>query len=397
VWKNVVHLAILIEELSLSSHDKQKVSQSFSPFEDVNSGLLNWVSKDYLLYSFGSNEKLLWQEWEVTESLFKILDLVFPPSLLPSQTSPQAIEKTVFALLEKSSADEFAADVELLMHEGQFGASSSSEKKSPSSGNLNILPENTFMKAILNMACLAITQADTKELLCTWLDRLERFIKFVIVISETWKSRHLQHYNGIQKKFAETVSYAFTFLFREIHKGQGSSSPKEMNKLCSQTLKNLFVFLLNVGQFSKIKFTPNELQAQVHVPACRIILNSILIKYQSEPLITVKDMSRYKNGDYEDFPETFYLDDWKVTFFSNEGLNDIIRRQLSSLDLEQFLQKRLLYARNSYEVQLRTDRTKEDILRKMNGEIGDIVKGFNEVESIRQVKMAVLNENFQRE
>ena len=32
----------------------------------------------------------------------------------------------------------------------------------------------------------------------------------------------------------------------------------------------------------------------------------------------LRDISRFKQTDYEDFPECFYLDDWKVTFFKNQ-------------------------------------------------------------------------------
>lgn len=42
---------------------------------------------------------------------------------------------------------------------------------------------------ILNMLCIGVTQADTKHQVSLWLERFERFTKFVMIVSESWKSR----------------------------------------------------------------------------------------------------------------------------------------------------------------------------------------------------------------
>lgn len=46
-----------------------------------------------------------------------------------------------------------------------------------------------FMWNILNMLCIGVTQADTKHQVSLWLERFERFTKFVMIVSESWKSR----------------------------------------------------------------------------------------------------------------------------------------------------------------------------------------------------------------
>ena len=45
---------------------------------------------------------------------------------------------------------------------------------------------------------------------------------------------------------------------------------------------------------------------------------------------TLDDIKRYKATNFEDFPECFGHEDWKVTFFHNEEINQIVREQMSS-------------------------------------------------------------------
>jgi hypothetical protein len=32
---------------------------------------------------------------------------------------------------------------------------------------------------------------------------------------------------------------------------------------------------------------------------------------------------------FEDFPECFYLEDWKVAFFNSEAIQEIVKKQIS--------------------------------------------------------------------
>jgi len=131
-----------------------------------------------------------------------------------------------------------------------------------------------------------------------------------------------------------------TFLFHEIHATKRSSptnqystfpfpagnSPKEdlpSNKLYSQSLKSIMIFFINILEYSRIKHTPAQLES--HLTACRSLQLSVLVKNSHEPLL--RDISRFKQTDYEDFPECFYLDDWKVTFFKNAQVREIVRKQ----------------------------------------------------------------------
>ena len=53
------------------------------------------------------------------------------------------------------------------------------------------------MKALINIICITIEQTDTKELTRVWLDRLERLVKHLIIVSELWKSKNEQFYSQV--------------------------------------------------------------------------------------------------------------------------------------------------------------------------------------------------------
>jgi len=79
---------------------------------------------------------------------------------------------------------------------------------------------------ILNMLCIALTQSDTKQLVLLWLERFERFTKFLMIVSESWKSRMVNTlYNTYQRKFTEAITFAITFLFHEIHASNRTTTP----------------------------------------------------------------------------------------------------------------------------------------------------------------------------
>jgi len=90
------------------------------------------------------------------------------------------------------------------------------------------------------------------------------------------------------------------------------------------------IYFINIIEYQKIRLTPVQLES--HITACKTIFNSVLIKtYQGgqDGLITLKDITRFKLSDYEDFPECFYMEDWKFTFFNSDIIKSIIKRQLS--------------------------------------------------------------------
>ena len=117
------------------------------------------------------------------------------------------------------------------------GQSQASEQEQSSATTQTI--EQTFMKALMNIICITIEQTDTSQQTYQWLDRLERFVKHLLIISEVWKSKNEQYYAQVQKKMAEAIAFAFAFLFHEVNNtgtpksnqsaptGFGSTSPVE--------------------------------------------------------------------------------------------------------------------------------------------------------------------------
>ena len=81
----------------------------------------------------------------------------------------------------------------------------------------------------MNIICISIEQTDTKPLTQIWLDRLERYVKLLLVVSENWRSKNEQQYSQVQKKIAETISFAFAFLFHEVNNIGTPKSHQQMN------------------------------------------------------------------------------------------------------------------------------------------------------------------------
>lgn len=64
----------------------------------------------------------------------------------------------------------------------------------------------------------------------------------------------------------------------------------------------------------------------------------------SKPLVSSQDISRLIESNFEDFPECFQQNDWKIAFFHNSLINTAITAQLNIEMIEGFKQKRILYA-----------------------------------------------------
>ena len=162
------------------------------------------------------------------------------------------------------------------------------------------------MRALMNIICISIEQTDTKLLTQIWLDRLERYVKLLLIVSENWRSKNEQHYNQVQKRIAEAISFAFAFLFHEVnnigtpksHQNTNTNnSPQEKvqrGKLFSQALKNLLIFLVNVVHYSNQMMHPNQMTSMMNrqqtapnnaasnLTSSRLLLQTILVKeYQA--------------------------------------------------------------------------------------------------------------------
>ena len=53
------------------------------------------------------------------------------------------------------------------------------------------------MKALLNIITITISQCDSKDLTKIWLDRLERYVKYLLIVSEVWKTKNEQYFGQV--------------------------------------------------------------------------------------------------------------------------------------------------------------------------------------------------------
>jgi hypothetical protein len=122
------------------------------------------------------------------------------------------------------------------------------------------------------------------------------------------------------------------------------------------------------------------------------------VKSSNDSVPLLRDISRFKQTDYEDFPECFYLDDWKVTFFKNPQVREIVRRQRGGnrRGLQVYSGKRQGYAQNIMDTQESNERTKQDILQRVHSETHEIIGEMSAEEYERRNHVALLNDNFVR-
>ena len=53
------------------------------------------------------------------------------------------------------------------------------------------------MTALMNIICLTISQSYSKELTLTWLERLEGYVKQLLMVSEAYKNKTDQYYGSV--------------------------------------------------------------------------------------------------------------------------------------------------------------------------------------------------------
>jgi len=101
----------------------------------------------------------------------------------------------------------------------------------------------------------------------------------------------------------------------------------------SLTLKNLVIYFVNIIDYKDLCKSLLTKDHQDSYSGVQHIFSKILINkfsdQQESQLITLDDIKRYKATNFEDFPEYFSHEDWKVTFFHNEEINQILRSQMS--------------------------------------------------------------------
>ena len=109
-WHNFIYIAYMVEELVLGS--VKEITSRARERDFKGQPLFKWVHDEgYLLYYYGSNEKSLWAEWSMLESLFTTVDAIYPEWCL--KVLAQSIDRadvpyveSVFSLLEKAQASE---------------------------------------------------------------------------------------------------------------------------------------------------------------------------------------------------------------------------------------------------------------------------------------------------
>lgn len=63
----------------LASHQKDIIGDLNADVgREYNLSLFKWVSRDYFLYYYGSNEKSLWADWDIIDSVFTTMDSFYP-------------------------------------------------------------------------------------------------------------------------------------------------------------------------------------------------------------------------------------------------------------------------------------------------------------------------------
>lgn len=73
-------------------------------------------------------------------------------------------------------------------------------------------------------------------------------------------------------------------------------------------------------------------QDQPGTRCIQVILQQILVKQysnSSKPLISSQDISRLIESNFDEFPECFQQNDWKIAFFHNSLINAAIDSQLN--------------------------------------------------------------------
>lgn len=58
----------------------------------------------------------------------------------------------------------------------------------------------------------------------------------------------------------------------------------------------------------------------------------------------MQDIAYLRESNFEDFPELFHQNEWKMAFFHNKVISTIKRKQLNLRTLEQFEARRRAYS-----------------------------------------------------
>ena len=137
-------------------------------------------------------------------------------------------------------------------------------------------------------------------------------------------------------------------------------------------------------------------------PASRLLLQTIFVKqYQGqtsvECLLSMQDIAYLRESNFEDFPELFHQNEWKMAFFHNKVISTIKRKQLNLRTLEQFEARRRAYSVQVLESINKNEKAKDEILKRIQEETLETIGSLSEQEFERKNKDALMVDNFIRE
>ena len=76
---------------------------------------------------------------------------------------------------------------------------------------------------MINIICTALIEGNTKDLIQSWLKKLEKFLKYIMIMGETLElnsqksAQDQQFIESANKKFCNILTFGFAFLFNKIH------------------------------------------------------------------------------------------------------------------------------------------------------------------------------------
>ncbi len=86
--------------------------------------MLKWIHDEgYLLYYYGSNDKSLWAEWDVLESLFSTLEHLYSERVQKllqqrKEASSSSFDHSIHIFLDKfAGVEDFNSIIEVLLHD----------------------------------------------------------------------------------------------------------------------------------------------------------------------------------------------------------------------------------------------------------------------------------------
>jgi hypothetical protein len=150
-----------------------------------------------------------------------------------------------------------------------------------------------------------------------WLRKLEQFMRYIMLLSETLSQSKEAMYLKVQQKFSCVITFGFAFLFNRIHSAaytQKQSPNRTQNlQLASESFQSSsFLKTANSNNSS-----PKDYQATNRLFS--LTLKSLVIFFVN--IVDYKHYCQYKATNFEDFPECFGHEDWKVTFFHNKVIS----------------------------------------------------------------------------